>query len=416
MSELPLQLLIGTLTLLPCVAAYWVARLISRRKTAALFRLPRPWQDQTLQGWADLGCLDPDGAGTLPAELVPAVVFYEWAGADPDAAQYWRFREPLNEKTPVEAMVRDAWSAMPDAARTRGRERLAAALAASASWWGGAERGWNGRPFVLLPGAISRKQAALPLLPLEDLTAAPLPMPLRGERLPAGPDQAEAVDLVLALAALRRSACGFMHPLAPGADSKESLVAGLSQQVGTDVGRRIGAGLGAVLGPIGSMVGQYLGARAGALGGKALAQQALPTAISGALQETEGALAELGGLVETDDFVRAASQPAETILERGKHLEIRRQDRSRGLRERLWPTPGQVMIEAALQVAVGELKAYRGAAEHFVQTARKSPRAVVGGMLLQNPWMVRVLPGGADRLNAARAALNRAAHALRSGE
>jgi hypothetical protein len=72
-------------------------------------------------------------------------------------------------------------------------------------------------------------------------------------------------------------------------------------------------------------------------------------------------------------------------------------------------------VEETVRVALAELDGYRSAAEHFTAMARQAPEAVVGGMLLQNPWMVRRLPEGVERLNAARAALNRAAMALTRG-
>jgi hypothetical protein len=356
------------------------------------------------------GWLEPELASALPAELSPSVIFFEWATVDPEAARHWRFREPVRPDTPFEALLRDVWRNMPEAEQTRTSAHLARAVASASEWWGGAERGWNGRPFSLLATAISKKQRDLPLLGLEDLTAAPLPGPLAGRRMA---DEAEGVELILALAALRRSRPRFMHPLAPRSTPTGSLLEGMSTQVASDLGRRLGAGFGAALGPIGSMVGQYVGGLAGAMGGKALMQQALPERITNALQETSAALSRLGGLVETDDFGRAVRQPEEAILELGKRVEVVREERARRMRERLWPTPGLALVEETLRVVLSELRGYRSAAQLFLQTARKAQEPVAGGMILQNPWLVRSLPGAVERLNAARTTLNRAAGIIR---
>lgn len=410
MDDLSLQLLVGTLTLLPLILFYWIGRFVARRRLARALRPPRPWQLPTLQAWVERGWLEPELANALPAELPPNVVFYEWVRADPLVARHWRFREPVRPDTPFEALVRDAWANLPRVEQERTRACLAAAVETSAEWWGGAERGWNGRPFSVLASALPKKQRDLPLLGMEDLTAAPIPGPLAGKRLG---EEADGVDLVLALAALRRSRPRFMHPLAPRSSPAGSLIEGMSTQVATDLGRRLGAGFGAVLGPIGSMVGQYVGGLAGAMGGKALVQQALPERITTALQETSAALSKLGRLVETDDFRRAAQQPAEAILELGKQVEVIREARNRSLRERVWPTAGLALVEETLRVTLSELHGHRSAAELFVQTARKAPEPVAGGMVLQNPWLVRSLPGAVERLNEARSTLNRAAGIIR---
>jgi len=71
-------------------------------------------------------------------------------------------------------------------------------------------------------------------------------------------------------------------------------------------------------------------------------------------------------------------------------------------------------VEEVLRVALAELAAYREAAALFARVGESARKEVVGGMLLQNPWMARELPEGAARLSEARAALNRAAGVLRS--
>ena len=407
MHDSTVQWMIAGLLLIPLLLAYWIARYVQRRKLAELLRAPRMWQPHTLQRWVDRGWLQPETASALPGEFSPAALCYEWALADPDAARAWRINEPLRPETPLEALVQDLWNNLPPSQREESRERLAQSVARASSWWGGAERGWNGRPYTLLESAVSRKQAGLPLLPLDDLTAAPLASPLRPDV-----DEADGPELVLLLAALRRQRGRFMHPLAPKADGAGSLMRNLSTQVATDVGRRVGAGLGAVLGPIGSMVGQYLGEMAGRHGAKMLTEQAIPEPLASALKETEAALVRLGQLTRSDDFTRAASQPADTILEVGKHLEHARAQRSGSLRERIWSTPGLALVEETVRETLAELERYRAAADFFTLTARKAPEAVAGGMLLQNPWLVRGIPGAVERLNGARSALNQAAVSL----
>jgi hypothetical protein len=410
MPDWTLQVMIGALTALPFVVLYWAARFVARRRLGAALRRPRPWQLPTLRRWVERGWLDPEGAGALPGELPPSVVFYEWAWADPEVTRAWRFREPVNELVPFEGLVRDVWANLPPGEAARTEARLREAVLTAGQWWGGAERGWNRRPLSVSAASVSRKQEGLPLLPLEDLTAAPLPGPVLAEAVAR---EGDGVDLVLVLAALRRCGGRFMHPLAPDAQASGSMLQGLSTRVGSEAGRRLGAGLGAVLGPIGSMVGQYLGEIAGRMGGQALAQQALPEPVASALRETETALTRLGELVRTDEFARAVRAPEAAIVELGKQVEGVREGRNRRLRERLWPSTGLVLVEEVLRVALAELNVYRTGAEYFTATARNAQAAVAGGMVLQNPWLVRALPDGVERLNKARTALNRAASALR---
>lgn len=405
-----LEIMIGVLTALPFVLAYWLGRFAARRRLAAGFRTARPLRETTLQEWTRREWLDSEQAELLPGSLDPASIFYEWAWVDRGASGDWRLRIRLEAGVALEDVVRDAWDNLPEAQRTARRERLASAVRDAGSWWGGVERGWNRRPLAVLSSAVGRKQRGLPLLPMDDLTAAPLPGPVRTDRMA---EEAEGPELLLALALLRRSAFRFTHPLAPQAGATGSLIQGLSARVATDFGRKVGAGLGAALGPIGSMVGQYLGELAGSLGGKALAEQALPAPVSSALKETESALARLGEVVRTDGLIEAAREPAEAVLEVGKALERVREQRSRALRERIWPTAGLAAVEETMRVALREMENYRAAGGHFVGVAREAPETVAGGMILQNPWMVRRLPEAVERLNAARASLNRAARVLR---
>lgn len=412
MPNLSLEITVGVLTVLPFVFGYWVARFVSRRRLAAGLRASRALQAETLRGWMERGWVDEQQAALLPSALEPARVFYEWAWADPEIVRVWRLRGRVDASAPIEALVADAWESLPRAEQERSRERLTAAVRAASTWWGGAERGWNRRPLAVLSSAMPRKrgsQPPLPLLPMDDLTAAPVPGPVQVEALTSA---ADGPELVLALALLRHASFRFTHPLAPRAGATGSLIQGLSARVATDLGRKVGAGLGAALGPIGSMVGQYVGELVGTLGGKALADQTMPAPISNALRETETGLAQLGELARTAELEAVVQEPVDAVLAHGRTLEAVREERSRRLRERLWPTAGLALVEETLRVALAELDSYRAAAKHFTAAVRGAEPVVAGGMLLQNPWMVRRLQGGVERLNAARSALNRAATTL----
>jgi hypothetical protein len=407
MGDAGLYWLIGGGAALLLLLLYGFGRWRARRRQRAALRMPRRLRKDTLAEWTARGWLQPAAEG-LPAGLSPAEVFLEWAWTDPDAAAHWRLGKASPAGASVETLVREAWSRLPEGAKPASNQRLRAAVEEAGTWWGGAPKGWNRRPLVVQAGAVGKKQQGLPLLPVEDLTGAPEPFPVATRELA----EAEGPDLVLLLAVLRHASPSYTHPLAPGKGGN-SLIAGLAPQVATDIGRRVGGGLGAALGPIGSMVGQYLGEMAGSLGGKALAEQSVPAELAGPLKETEAALERLGELAGTEAFPRAAKEPEERIVELGGRLEGARERRARGLRERLWPTPGFSLVEVVMQAAMEDLRGYRAAAEHFAATARKGPPAVAGGMLLQNPWLVRSLPEGVERLNAARGALNRAALALK---
>lgn len=411
MPDLSLTLLITALTVAPFLVLYALVRFLAPRGVGRLLALERVWQPATLEEWTGRGWLATNGAEALPESLSPTAVFYEWAWADPEVARYWRFRETLREHTPVEALVRDAWRNLPEAAQAESRERLVAAVTDAATWWGGAERGWNRRPLSVPPTMLpKRADPTLPLLPLDDLTAAPTPGPFRAESLVI---EGDGPDLVLALAALRQMTPHFFHPLAPRAGSTTSLVAGMSERVGSGVGARVGAGLGAALGPIGSMVGQYLGEMAGRMGAKQLTSQTLPEPLGSALRKTEASLSHLGGLAGGDSFSRALRAPEEAILATGKRVEVQREDRSRRLRERIWPTVGLILTTQVMRRALADLKAYRNAAGLVEKAMRSTPDVVSGGVLLQNPWLVRTLPEGPRRLTETRAALNAAASLLR---
>jgi hypothetical protein len=322
----------------------------------------------------------------------------------------------LREDLPFEASVRDAWYNLPEEAQVMSRAALVDAVKTAGEWWGGVNKGWNGRPLALLGKDLPRRKRhlpLLPLLPLDDLTAAPLPSAFNVSRVADG---AEGPDLVLILAALKQMTPRFRHPLAPSANSNASLIAGLGTQVGTDVGGRIGAGLGMALGPIGALVGRHVGSAVGKLGGKALADQALPDEVSSALKETERALGRLGKLTREQDLDRAVNLVEKGILRQGQSTEAARQDRAKRPSEWFVRSPAQGLLEEVIRLTADELKVHREAAVHFAAVARKSPEPVSGGMILQNPWLVLALPEGVERLNEARRSLNDAALALRRME
>ena len=401
--------------LVPPVGAF-VFRGKRRSTFRKLVRAPRPWQEITLREWVERGWLNPELLDTLPATLSTAQVFYHWAWADEGALRCWRLREPLQEDLPFEASVRDAWSNLPPEVQSNSRAVLSEAVKTAGEWWGGVNKGWNGRPLALLAKDLPRrhrKLPPLPLLPLDDLTAAPLPSAFN---LPRVGDQAEGPDLVLILAALKGMTPRFRHPLAPSATSNASLIAGLGTQVGTDVGGRIGAGLGAALGPIGALVGRHIGSAVGKLGGKALADQTLPDEVSSALKETERALGRLGKLTREQDMERAVNLVEKGILRHGQLTEAARQDRARRPAEWFVRSQAQGLLEEVIRLAADELRVHRDAAVHFALVARKAPEPVAGGMILQNPWLVLALPEGVERLNEARRSLNDAAMALRRME
>ncbi len=393
------------------LASYGFARRRARLRRGAILRRAKPWQEPTLRRWVESQWLPAELLDLLPEGTSTVELFDGWARIDPATAAKWRFRSPLDARAPLEMTVAEVWNGLDPAAQSGAIDRLREALLESSSWWGGAERGWNGRPLVVLRGSLGKSERSLPLIEADDLTGAPLPSPFATERVLS---EAAGPDLVVILAASARVKPRFSHPLAPRQERGGSLVAGLSSRVASDVGRRVGAGLGAALGPIGSLVGQYLGEIAGRMGGEALARQAVPDNLGAALARTEEALADLGKLAETDDFARAAQGPVDQLAEHGKRLDALRQDR-RTLLDRIWPSSTATVMDDLCAHAEQQIAAHQAGAEAFVRIARKGPAAVTGGLILQNPWLVRRLPGGVERLNAARQALNGAARELMRG-
>lgn len=409
MDPLQIALLAGLAPLawLTAVIGRWVVR----RRFRRIWRVARPWQPATLTRWAERGWLPPEDLERLPVELSPSGVFLEWAWSDPEGAAGIRLREPLRPDTPFEAVLLDAWQSLPAPERESSLTRLREALREGRTWWGGAEKGWNRRPIALPTGELTQREHTLPCLEMTDLTAAPDSAPLDCRRMA---DEAEGPDLVLALTVIRHQRPRFSHPLAANTGATHSLVQGLSSRIGADVGRRIGGSLGAALGPIGTMVGQYVGEMAGTLGAKTLTRQSLPGEVESVLKGVELRLHELGSLRESPGYERACDEPAQAILRAGQGLDLLRDARKRRLRERFWPTTGLLVLEEAMWALLAELKIYRTAGQVLLRVSRKVHAVVAGGILVQNPWLVRTLPDGPERLSQARRALNQANSTLRS--
>jgi hypothetical protein len=412
MPDLTLELFIALLSAIPFVILYWVARYLARRRQAEAFRRERPWQEPTLRRWAERGWLVPERLPLFPPALSPPAVPLEWAITDPEVAQGWSLRESLHPEVPVEALLDDLWRGLAPAKQQQSTRLLRRSLAEAVQPWAGAEAGWNHRPLVLPADKLGKQRDPLPVAALDDLTAAPGPGPITPEAAEDGRG-AEGPDLVLMLFAARRSAPQYLYPLAVKEGGKQTLISQLSRRVGTDMGRQLGARVGSALGPIGMIVGGYLGGMAGTLGGNAVANQALPAEVSGAAQMATGALQKLGALVEAPEFPRSAAQPEERIRGVGAALDAARQDRNRRFRERIWPTASLALLEETQREALGEFQRYRAAQALLVRVARKADPAVAGGILLQNPWLVRLIPEGPARLTMARNTLNRAVVALR---
>lgn len=404
-----LPLLIVALLLLPVWLAYGVARLVARRRLAAWLHEPRPlesgaaarWPEWFAPGWR---------REELPETLSLAVTLAEWAGADPDVlaelrlARAWR-NLPAGS---LRDLVQRAWEALPPEARRRSAERLRTALRQLEGWWSGAERGWTGRPFVLPPAAAPRKGEPAACLVAEDLTAAPRPGPLTRRAAGEAPD----AELPLLYTLQRRTAPRFVHPLAPPGSPLATAVSTLAGDLAVQVGQRIGARFGAILGPIGAAVGQYLGGMAGKLAGSRVRSVELPAALRDGFAEAEAALARLGELAAGEAWERALAEPEERVLRRGGDWERIRARRARWWREKLWPTLEVAAIEAAMEVALGELRGLRTVSAHLRDRTPQLDAVLRGGIVLQNPWLARALPGGPEGLSAARRALNALARRL----
>ena len=410
MAEL-LPLLIVALLLLPFWLGYGVARLIARRRLAAWLHEPRPLTDSARERWPSREWL---ARGWRPEELPEtlslAVVLAEWAEADPDVLAELRLTRPWRglPAGSLGSLVARAWEALPPAARERSAERLRAALRDLEGWWSGAERGWTGRPFVLPPAAAPRKGDPAACLVLEDLTAAPLPGPFARRAADEAPD----AELPLFYALQRRTAPRFVHPLAPPGSPLATAASTLAGDLAVQIGQRIGARFGAILGPVGAAVGQYLGGMAGKLAGSRARPVELPAALRDGFAEAEAALARLGEIAAGAAWERALVEPEERVLRRGGEWERLRARRARWWREKLWPTLEVAAIEAAMEVALAELRGLRAVSAHLRDRAPHLDPVLHGGILLQNPWLARTLVEGPERLSAARRALNRLARRL----
>ena len=405
-------MLIGLLTLTPFWIAFWIWRWRARQRLVAWLHTPRPWPRAWGTEWRRSGWLAPGwDAAELPAELSVTQVLYDWAWADPDVLEHLSLRGVAlgGPGLGLEPLLSALWVNLPEPVRATTQERLAARLRASYSWWTGAESGWTGRPLLMDAARMPKGAAALPLVAVEDLTAAPIPGPFRVEKLIS---DAPAPLWPLLLALQRRTPPRFMHPLAVGQGEGESLVAGLSQRVGTTVGQRIGAGLGSILGPIGSMLGQHVGGMLGAAGAQQLAGKMVSPQVGTALEQVSAAVSGLGATLAGKDLVRALMLPEKALLDLGAQWQARVARRGGRLRERLARSAELTLAEECLVLAADALRGYRDAQPVFFSIAEKGGDLVTGGLVLQNPWMATANPEASERLQEARSALNRAAQSL----
>ncbi len=369
-----------------------------KRAMARALRSPLRGWGETQAAWRESGALT--GGWGLPRELSALDLLHAWAWCDPDSVS--RLANPGAGALTAEAI----WTTLPTAHRDAAEARLRDAVARAGTWWGGAEQGWNGRPLLLPKGSIGR-QALSAVIAVEDLTGAPKPAGLNLDRCA----ELAPAELPVILAALRNAVPDLLHPLQPAKATGPT--GGMHVELGSSLGRRVGGGLGAVLGPIGSMVGQYLGELVGRKGAESIARPELPPALAGALTEAEEALEGLGALAEAGAFSEAVREPEELILAHGRELERLREARAGRIRERIWSTGGMLVLGELVRATADELQDYRDAAALLRKVAAAGPATVRGGLLLQNPWLVRRLQNGPSSLSATRAALNRAARALR---
>ena len=413
MMDPSLQILIGIITAVPFIVAFYVGRFISRRRDGREFRRPQSLDAGWSARWLEQGWLKPEcPLETLPESLSLAETAAEWARVDPEILTEWRLTRRESESVDLPEAVATLWQRLSPEAAERTTECLRGAIEASRTWWSDGASGWTGRPLIVLASHLPRKPQGLPLVAVDDLTAAPVEGPLTSAAA-----QADGPELVLLWAVHRRAAPAYTHPLATGGDQVTSIVRDMSGQVARDLGKRMGSRLGGALGPLGSMVGGYLGGLAGSMGSQKLAEQMVPEGMESALDDVTDALGDLGELVHSEEMTEALELPEAAIIRHGGQLEAARQRRARRLRERIWPTGGLALGEECIRLALDDLQGYRDATGHFLKAAQKAPPAVAGGLLLQNPWLCSALPEGPERitvarreLNAAAAALNRARH------
>lgn len=408
---IPIPVLIGLLTAAPFALLYGLLRFLARGRLARELEGPRLWGGflEEIGAW-----LEKDwGLDDLPPALPLSAALAVWAEADPAILRDWRLprrqaREVNGPGVSLTASMAALWEALPEAARERTAPLLREAIAGRISAWSGAERGWNGQPFIL-PSRVSRVQdAEMRVVVVADLTSAPAPGPLRARQ---AADEAAPWALPLLLALQRLTPPLRKNPLGRSAAALPEL-SEITQQVGVDVGRRVGARMGGVLGPVGSAVGRYVGGLLGKAGARNLVT-AHATRPDAALDEVQRALERLGEVVEDPAFARALRQPEEGWLALGREFYAGSTRRRAALREYFWPSPEQALGDACLRHASAELRAYRRSAAPFAAAALKANPLVRGGILLQNPWIAVALPGGPEAMSAARAALNRSALAAR---
>jgi hypothetical protein len=428
MPSLALPALIALVTAAPFILAYWIGRAVSRRRQGRWLQAPRAWRCPELAAVEREWLAEDWDPARLPETLSLVEVAVEWAAADPAVIADWRFARgsargqggeedpstnpPTRQLAPLTQPVRALWEGLSPAARERSEGLLRGALAAQAGAWSGAEVGWTGHPYVVPAPLGRRREAELRFEVVTDLTSAPAPGPLRAGAAAAA---AEGWMLPLLLALQRRAPVRRIHPLAvhgPG----NPLLHEVGSRVGSDVGRRVGASLGSILGPVGSAVGQYVGGMLGGAGGRTLAGRAKMEGPVAELEAAEAALVRLGELGGSEAFSGAARAPEEAWLARGTAWQSSRERRKVRLTERFWPSREQALGEECLRVALAELRVYRATFPLFLQALAGAKPLVRGGVLLQNPWLAPALPEGPERVTQARAALNRAARALKEGE
>jgi hypothetical protein len=411
MTEFTLPILITLLTATPFVVAYFVARAVARWRVGTALQAGRDWRGRELAR-VEREWLAPDwDPDRLPASLSLVAIAAEWAAADPAILADWRFgRMGKLAATPLPELLKALWEGTAPAARQRSEPLLREALAAQATAWSGAERGWTGRRYVLPAPPAKKADPQWRIEVVEDLTSAPAPGPLRAK---LAAEEAEGWMLPLLISLQRAAPVRRIHPLQAPATGIPML-ADIGGRAGAEMGSRVGASVGSILGPIGAALGRHLGGMLGGRGGTQLAGRV--QGLQSGLEAVEEALTGLGDLAERGAFAAAARAPEEAWLARGTEWEGHRERRRLRLGERFWPGAGPALAEECMRLALQELRAYRASSPLFMGAVERAKPLARGGILLQNPWLAAALPGAPEAMTAARAALNRAARALRESE
>src|SRR5437868_2571842 len=155
--SLTLPALIGLLTAAPFILAYWIGRAVARVRQGKWLRAPRAWRSPAMAA-VERDWLEPEwDAARLPDTLPLVAIAAEWAAVDPAALHEWRFGRVTREAA-LEPLLRELWEGLSPAGRERSEPLLRKALAAQETAWSGAERGWNGQPYVL-PAPLPKRRA-----------------------------------------------------------------------------------------------------------------------------------------------------------------------------------------------------------------------------------------------------------------